>query len=249
MESTADQQQKRVIWITGAGRGIGTAIGKWFLEQDSTCHVWLGVRRSREGAEEIISNYPDRAFLLEHEVTERSSWENGLKRILEKSERLDVLVNNAGGHEDGLLASLPEESWSRVIDSNLNGVFIGCQTVLPQMISQRFGRIIQIASLSAILAPAGQTNYAAAKAGLLGLSQSLSKEVARIGITVNSICPGYIETENLNLDPDAKKNLARTIPMRRLGKPEEVAATVYFLASREAGYMTGAQLKLDGGIF
>ncbi len=246
---TNNDQPTRAIWITGAGRGIGAAIGKWFLEKDATCHVWLGVRKNRTAAEALVEKFPGRAWALDHEVTEKQSWAGGLESILAESGRLDVLVNNAGGHEDGLLANLSDESWERVLDSNLNGAFLGCRTVLPQMISQRFGRIIQMASLSALLAPAGQANYAAAKAGLIGLSQSLAKEVARIGITVNSICPGYIETENLELSSEEKKRLAKTIPMRRLGRPEEVAATVFFLASREAGYMTGAQLKLDGGIF
>ncbi len=238
----------RAIWITGAGGGIGSAIASYFLEKDENCHVWLGVRRSREKALELSEKFPERAFLLNQEVTDLSHWEAGLKEILEKSGRLDVLVNNAGGAQDGLLATMPTENWSSVIDSNLNAAFLGCKTVLPQMISQRFGRIVQIASLSALLSPAGQSNYAAAKAGLLGLSQSLAKEVARIGITVNSICPGYIDTEALKLGPDEKKRLIQTIPMRRFGKPEEVAATVYFIASPEAGYMTGAQIKLDGGI-
>lgn len=238
----------RAIWITGAGGGIGSAIASYFLEKDETCHVWLGVRRSREKALELSSKFPQRTFLLNQEVTELSDWEAGLNEILEKSGRLDVLVNNAGGAQDGLLATMPTENWSSVIDSNLNAAFLGCKTVLPQMISQRFGRIVQIASLSALLSPAGQSNYAAAKAGLLGLSQSLAKEVARIGITVNSICPGYIDTEALKLGAEEKKRLIQSIPMRRFGKPAEVAATVYFIASPEAGYMTGAQIKLDGGI-
>jgi 3-oxoacyl-[acyl-carrier protein] reductase len=133
---------------------------------------------------------------------------------------------------------------------NLDGVFHGCQAVLPAMISQRHGRIVNIASLSALAAPAGQTNYAAAKAGVLALTQSLAKEVARLGITVNAICPGYLETESLaGMSPEERRARQLQVPMRRFGKPEEAAAAVRFFAGAEAAYITGATLKVDGGIF
>ena len=118
-------------------------------------------------------------------------------KSLARHSRLDVLVNNAGSHEDALLATMPPDSWRRVLATNLDGVFHGCQAVLPTMISQRAGRIVNLSSLSALLAPAGQANYAAAKAGVVALTQSLAKEVARIGITVNAVCPGFVETEAL----------------------------------------------------
>jgi len=141
------------------------------------------------------------------------------------------------------------ESWQRVLAANLDGVFHGCQAVLPTMIGQRHGRIINVASLSALLAPAGQANYAAAKAGVLALTQSLAKEVARIGITVNAVCPGFIETDALSgMTDDERKAAAMRIPMRRFGRPAEVAAAVRFLASDEASYITGSTLKVDGGV-
>jgi len=158
-------------------------------------------------------------------------------------------VNNAGIHEDALLGTMPVGAWDRVLATNLDSVFHGCQAVLPAMISQRSGRIVNIASLSALLAPAGQTNYAAAKAGVLALTQSLAKEVARIGITVNAVCPGYIETDALvQMGEPERKAIQSRVPMRRLGRPEEVAAAVRFLACPEAGYITGSRLKVDGGI-
>jgi len=178
------------------------------------------------------------------DVTERAAWDSALKEVLERQERIDVLVNNAGRHRDGLLATLEQSSWDEVLATNLDGVFHGCRAVLPAMISQREGRIINIASLSALLAPAGQTNYAAAKAGVVALTQSLAKEVARLGITVNVVCPGYIETEALaELSPEERKSAVSRVPMRRLGRPEEVASAVRFLACREASYITGSIIK------
>jgi 3-oxoacyl-[acyl-carrier protein] reductase len=141
------------------------------------------------------------------------------------------------------------DSWRTILALNLDGVFHGCQAVLPAMIGQRHGRIINIASLSALLPPAGQANYAAAKAGVVALTRSLAKEVARIGITVNVVCPGYVDTGALPLDETERKRALERIPMRRFGQPGEVAAAVRFLACAEAGYITGSTLKIDGGIY
>src|SRR5262249_26228112 len=159
--------------------------------------------------------------------------------VLDKDGRLDVLINNAGYHEDALLGTMPPESWQRVLATNLDGVFHGCQAVLPTMISQRQGRIVSVASLSALLAPPGQANYAAAKAGVVALTQSLAKEVARLRITVNAVCPGFIETEALaSLAAEARQAALARIPLRRFGRPEEVAAAIRFLACEQASYIT-----------
>ena len=208
------------------------------------------MRSNRDKARLLESEFTGRCRLIDREVTSSEAWKVALEQILESDGRLDVLVNNAGMHRDCLLAAMPAEDWHSVIAANLDAVFHGCRAVVTPMMRQRFGRIVNIASLSAVFAPLGQTNYAAAKAGVVALSQTLAKEVARAGITVNSVLPGFIETDALGgMDEEARKSAQRGIPMRRFGKPEEVAAAVYFLASNEAAYITGAALKIDGGIF
>ncbi len=239
----------RVILITGANGGLGQAIARAFLQESSVNVVWLGVHSRREHADQLAQENPGRCFCVALDVTAPESWKQAVQEIQARHQRLDVLVNNAGRHEDFLLATMPLDSWRRVLATNLEGVFHGCQTVLPTMISQRAGRIVNVSSLSALLAPAGQANYAAAKAGVVALTQSLAKEVARIGITINAVCPGFVETDALTqLAGEDKKAAQMKIPMRRFGRPEEVAFAVRFLASAEASYITGSHLKVDGGI-
>jgi 3-oxoacyl-[acyl-carrier protein] reductase len=229
---------------------LGCSIGRAFLEEDAANVVWLAIHHRREQADRLAQEFSDRSRVTMLEVREPAAWQETVRQVVQVDSRLDVLVNNAGIHSDALLGMMTPEIWRKVLDTNLDGVFHGCQAVLPTLISQRHGRIINIASLSAMLAPAGQTNYAAAKAGVMALTQSLAKEVARLGVTVNAICPGYVETEALGaMGQEERKRVQASIPMRRFGRPEEVAAAVRFLACPEAGYITGSTLKIDGGIF
>ena len=241
---------QRIILVTGANGGLGLAIARAFLEEAPGNFLFLGVHQRRERADDLLKEFPGRVECVTLDVTSAAAWVATVKSITEQHGRLDVLVNNAGFHQDGLLATMPAVAWERVRATNLDAVFHGCQAVLPAMISQRGGRIINIASLSALLAPAGQANYAAAKAGVVALTQSLAKEVARLGITVNAVCPGYIDTESLaGMGEEERRAAQMRVPMRRFGKPAEVAAAVRFLACAEAGYITGSTLKIDGGIF
>jgi 3-oxoacyl-[acyl-carrier protein] reductase len=239
----------RVILITGGNGALGQAFARSFLAESDQNQVWLGVRANREAAQALEKEFAGRCFSVELDVTKPEAWRAAVQQITAKHQRLDVLVNNAGRHMDALLATMPAETWNEVVRTSLDGAFHGCQAVLPTMISQRGGRIINIASLSALLSPPGQANYAAAKAGLVALTHSLAKEVARLNITVNAICPGFVETDALKDIPDERRKAAQAqIPMRRFGKPEEVAAAVRFLACPEASYITGSVLKIDGGI-
>ncbi len=240
----------RNILITGANGGLGHAIASEFLNNDQKDHLWLGVHTRREQLDQIAATFPDRVSIINLDVTDPASWENAISLILDKGETIDVLVNNAGGHHDGLVATLPDDAWHNVIDLNLNGVFYGCRTVTKPMMSQRQGRIINISSLSALSAPIGQANYASAKSGVLSLTRSLSRELARAGVTVNAICPGYIETEALSeMDEPSRKAALRNVPMRRFGRPDEVSSAVRFLACSHASYITGSVIKIDGGIY
>jgi 3-oxoacyl-[acyl-carrier protein] reductase len=236
--------QKQVL-ITGANGVLGRSIASVFLSRAPECQVWLGVRKNREQAEAVASAYPGRAHLIDLEVTCAASWQAAVESIPE----LDTLIHNAGFHEDGLLAQMTEEQWSTVLRTNLDAVFLGSRSVIKPMASRRYGRIINVASLSAIHPPAGQTNYAAAKAGVLALTQSLGKEVARLGITVNAVCPAHIEGAlPANWTAEQIEAARRACPMRRFASPEEIAALIFFLASAEASYITGSAIKIDGGL-
>ncbi len=230
--------KQRVILLTGANGDIGLAIASAFLAESPDNVVCLAVHHQREQADTLNRLHAQRCQVFTLDVCQPDDWNQAMTVILSKFGRLDVL-----------LPQMKPKVWQRVLEVNLNGVFHGCQEVLPTMISQRSGRIINVASLSALLPPAGQTNYAAAKAGVVALTRSLAKEVARMGITVNSVCPGYIETAALSdMDEAARQAALARVPMRRFGQPEEVASAVRFLACSEAGYITGCALKIDGGI-
>ncbi len=235
----------RSILVTGANGVLGHAIALCFLRREPESRVFLGVRTGRDRVEALVAEFGDRAIPLNLDVTSAEAWAEAMKQI----GNLTVLINNAGFHDDSLLATMKHDQWHSVIAGNLSSVFLGCQSALPSMMMQRTGRIINIASLSALHSPAGQTNYAAAKAGVVGLTQSLAKETARMGITVNAIAPAHIEGAlPAGWSEELLKAVRMQTPMRRFAKPEEIAATVFFLASDDASYVTGTTLKMDGGL-
>ncbi len=241
----------KVILITGASRGIGRAIALAFAEPGST--VIVNYRSGREAAEETAEAVRRRgaqAVLSPFDVAQPEAVKAAFKDITDAFGRLDVLVNNAGITRDNIFPRLKESDWDEVLAVNLKGVFLCCQAAMRPMLKQRFGRIVTITSVVGFTGNAGQCNYAAAKAGIVGLTRSLAREVISRNITVNAVAPGYIETEMTQaLSEDARRALLEQIPAGRTGTPEEVAAAVRFLASDEAGYITGQVLHVNGGMY
>lgn len=241
---------ERVALVTGASRGIGRAIASR-LAQDGLAVV-INYARSEAAAREVVEMVVaagGRASSVQADVAEFSQVEAMVERVLAEYGRLDVLVNNAGITRDGLLMRMSEEDWDAVLDTNLKGAYACTRAALRGMLKRRHGRIINISSVAGLMGNAGQANYSASKAGLLGFTRAVAREVAGRNVTVNAVAPGYIETEIWSGVPEAAKaEFVKLIPMGRTGNPEEVAQVVSFLVSDASSYMTGQVLCVDGGM-
>lgn len=241
---------KKVAVVTGASRGIGRAVA---IELGKTgAFVVVNYNGSEDKANEVkkeIEALGGEACIWQCDVSDFAAGEIFFKEIIKQYGRIDILVNNAGITRDGLLMGMSEEDFSKVIDVNLKGCFYGIRHVARQMIRQRSGRIINLASVVGVRGNAGQANYAASKAGVIGLTKSAAKELASRGITVNAIAPGFIKTDMTDaLSEKVKSGIREEIPMKEFGNPEDVAKAVSFLASEGAGYITGQVLCVDGGM-
>lgn len=237
---------KRVL-ITGASGGIGSAIAKEFATEgyELVLHCHNNLNKLNDLKAELQDSLTYGPVL----VTGDLSKEDDVNAIIAKAGDIDVLVNNAGITRDRLLVTMKPEDFDTVIEANLRSVYLTTHAVLRGMIKRRWGRIINLASVSGIYGNAGQANYAASKAGIIGFSKSLAKEVAARNVTVNCIAPGMIETEMTAAIPEkAKEALLAEIPMKRMGRPEEIAYVASFLASEKASYITGAVIEADGGM-
>jgi len=243
-------QTGRVALVTGGSRGIGKAIVETLAKQGAK--VAFVYRSSRESAERIVAELTEKGYevhALQGDVAIKADADRIIAEVIEKWGRVDILVNNAGIIKDGLLAIMEEDSWTSVINTNLNSVYNFCQGVMRQMMSQRHGRIINLSSVAAEFGNQGQVNYAASKGGIQGLTRCLATEIGRRNITVNAVAPGFIETDMTEaVRSVAEADLKKQIPVRRLGKPEDIANAVAFLASDEASYITGHVLVVDGGL-
>ena len=242
--------ENQVALVTGAGRGIGHAIAvRLGNEGARVACVSRTQSNAQRTADELNTARADSAKAYAVDVADHAAVEKAGAQILEDFGKIDILVNNAGVTRDGLAMRMSVEDWDGVINTNLRGAFSFTQAVMRAMIKQRSGRIINISSVIGLMGNAGQTNYAASKAGLIGLTKSLARELASRGITVNAIAPGYISTDMTNsLTEEIQKSIQDKIPLKRVGTAEEIAAAVAFLASPEAGYITGQTLCVDGGI-
>ncbi len=240
----------KVALVTGGRRGIGRAIAEVFARGGAQVVIAdRDLAEAQATAAEVAAASGSKVLGAAVDVADTQSAGKLVEESLAQLGRLDILVNNAGITRDTLIMRMDESDWDAVLDVNLKGAWNCCRAVVRPMMKQRYGRIVNISSVSGLAGQAGQTNYSASKAGLVGLTKALAREVASRGITVNAVAPGFIPTALTNeLPQELKDSMMKLIPLGRWGKPEEVAAAVSFLASDEAAYITGQVLSVDGGM-
>lgn len=239
----------KIAVVTGAGRGIGRAVALAYAKMgaDVVC-----VSRTEENSAKVaaeVEGIGRRAWAVAVDVSDTAAVDAAAKGILESTSRVDILVNNAGVTRDNLLMRMSEEEWDTVIDTNLKGAFNFTKALTRPFIKQRSGRIINIASVIGLIGNAGQSNYAASKAALIGFTKSIAKELATRGITVNAIAPGFIETDmTAALSEKMREGILGNVPLERFGSPDDIAHAAVFLAMEPSGYITGQVLTVDGGM-
>jgi 3-oxoacyl-[acyl-carrier protein] reductase len=240
----------RVALVTGASRGIGEAIARRLAAEGARVTV---AARTAEALERIVASITEaggQASALTLDLADPGSIESGTKSLLAAQGQIDVLVNNAGITDDNLILRMSRDSWNRVLATNLTGVFLLTQAVVKAMVRKRYGRIVNVSSVVGMMGNAGQANYAASKAGLIGLTKSVARELGTRNITCNAVAPGFISTAMTEkMTEQAHQALSAQIPLARLGTPDDVAAAVAYLASDDAAYVTGHVLNVSGGLY
>ena len=247
----AGELEGRVALVTGASRGIGRATALRLAEMGAT--VAVNYNASAGPAEEVVSQIASaggNAVAFAADVADPKAVEGLIAAVIAKFGKLDILVNNAGIVRDNIMMRMSLDEWDAVFNTNLRSMFVACQTALRGMMRNRWGRIINLTSVVALSGNSGQANYSAAKAGVIGLSKSLAREYASRSITVNAVAPGYIDTDIVAVIPEnLRAEMIKQIPLGRIGKPEEIADAIAFLASERAAYITGQVLSVNGGMY
>ena len=239
----------KIAIVTGGADGIGKATAVKFAAEDATVIIWdLNAEKGAETVKEITENGGKVSFVKVNTAV-YAEVEPATKEVVEKFGTLDIIINNAGITRDASIKKMTPELWQQVIDVNLTGVFYCCKCASEVMVEKGYGRIINASSVVALYGNFGQTNYVATKAGLIGMTKTLARELGRKGVTVNAVAPGFIATEMLKkMPPEVLKGMEEKVPLKRLGQPEEIAAAYLFLASDDAAYINGTVLCVDGGI-
>jgi 3-oxoacyl-[acyl-carrier protein] reductase len=243
--------ERKIALVTGGSRGLGRAISVR-LAKDHGLHILVNYSSNAAAADEtvkLIEEIGGTAETIGFDVADKAGADKALSAWMEANpnEHISVIVNNAGITKDGLFMAMKEEDWDGVLGVSLGGFYNITRKLVDKMVRKRYGRIVNVVSVSGMMGQAGQVNYSAAKAGVIGATKALAKEIAKRNVTVNAVAPGFIETD-MTADLD-QAEMSRMIPMKRFGKPEEVAAAVSFLVSDDAGYITGNVININGGLF
>ena len=243
-------EERKVAFITGGSRGIGKEVALKFA--DNGYNIVINYVSDKTDTQELEKEFTKRgveALIIKADVTNTEQIENLVKEVIEKFGKIDVLVNNAGVTKDNLLMRMSEEEFDKVVEVNLKGTFIVTKAVIKYMMKKRSGSIINLSSVVGVAGNAGQTNYSASKAGIIGFTKSVAKELASRNIRANAVAPGFIETDmTAVLSDSVKENIHNQIPLKRMGSAKEVANLIYFLGSDESSYITGQTINIDGGM-
>ena len=243
-------EEKQVVFVTGGTRGIGKAIALKYAENGYNIVInYVSDKTNVEEIKKEFSKYGVESLVVKADVSKAEEVDRAVKQAIDKFGKIDVLVNNAGITRDTLLMRMKEEDFDKVIEINLKGTFLVTKAVTPYMMKKRNGKIINLSSVVGVTGNAGQSNYSASKAGIIGFTKSIAKELASRNIRANAVAPGFIDTDMTSvLSEDIKANINAQIPMKRMGTAREIANVVYFLGNEESSYITGQVINIDGGM-